>query len=105
MPLTTAIAPPTIYKYQFHGPGIHNIEMPLGAYPFSCGIDGSDTISVWAQVYPDETKVNHRFLIVGTGHPFPKDAHPGLPLGTVNMPGEALWKNLIWHVWDLGEGT
>lgn len=89
-----------IYKYtlSLEGQDIKEVVMPVGANVLTVKVQGG-TLCLWALVpaargiVPDETR---RFLVVGTGQPFPE--HPERYIGTVQLMGGAL----VLHVFDLG---
>lgn len=81
------------------------VYMPRGSkvLHIAAGYLGVNTanpiIELWALADPDETKVPHRFRVVGTGHL--ADVVAAHHLGTVmhDLPGG----RGVWHVFDVGE--
>lgn len=64
----------------------------------SAGVQG-DNIVIWALVDPDESPARRRFAIRGTGHTIDEYIEAGRFVNTVFMGP------LVFHVFDLGEGS
>lgn len=95
----------TIYKYFLVG-GADNAffaHMPAEAQVLSAGFQETRFV-VWAIVNPEHPTRTHRFHVAGTGHPLGKDARADNLLNRVEIERN-VGTPLIFHVFDLGEGS
>lgn len=86
--------PETIWKYALNAPGFPiEHQIPREARIVHVGADpGGEGIAVWCRVEPNEARVTRRFLFLGTGDEWPKNAA---------YVGSAIVKPYAWHVFEL----
>lgn len=82
-----------IWKFKLHIMDEQYVEMPLGIQFLDAQFQGKN-LYLWALVSPDEALHQHRFFVVGTGNPFPREAT--YHIATVQQPGTPL----VWHIFE-----
>ena len=85
-----------VFKYQFNILDGQPVTMPVGARIVASRVQvtqGDNACFVWAEVDPEETRMEPRFLILrGTGH---------------DVPDEALFvsttfdQEFVWHLYEI----
>jgi hypothetical protein len=84
----------TIWKFPLETTDLQTVRMPSGAVVLT--VEAQDARPcLWALVDSEAPKVNRRFAIYGTGHPF----GGGDYIGTYQLVGGAL----VFHVFELTE--
>ena len=87
----------TIWKFDIGESFDSWMEMPKGAKILSVQIQ-KGRLCLWAIVNPDAERVPRHIVVVGTGHEL--GFCNGAFINTIQMAGG----DLIWHIFDLGEG-
>lgn len=90
----------TIWKFQLPlaRPDKHStflVPMPVGARVLSADFQGG-SLYVWAEVDPDAASELRRIAVVGTGH------LSTVEILTSRFVGTVFFKELVFHVFDLG---
>lgn len=85
-----------IYKYHLPDPRkLNKIEMPLGAIPFSVGIQEGE-IMLWAMVDIEQKLSERYFFICATG----QDVQRGSRfIGTVQVGHPVM--EFVWHIFEI----
>lgn len=87
----------TIWKFPVAVEDEFEIEMPAGSIPLSVDLTQAGPM-VWAAVNSrSEETEQHRFILRGTGQPFPLLLHYRF-IGTFQIP----WLGLVYHLFDGG---
>jgi hypothetical protein len=82
-----------IWKYPLPK-GLNLLEMPEKAIPRSVQIQGGQ-LCLWAEVQTNQPLEKRRFIVIGTGHPFPPvETRPDIYIGTVQDGA------LVWHIYE-----
>lgn len=94
----------TIHKIPLDIKDVVTVRTHAGAEPLlvACQEDPSgrwigEKLCVWFRVDTEKPEVTRRLRIAGTGHAVPTGTH----IGSALMGGG----RLVWHAFDLGEGT
>lgn len=82
-----------IWKFNLRITDEQHVEMPMGMEFLDAQFQG-DQLCLWALVDANEETHSHRFFIVGTGNPFPREA--AYHIATVQQPGTSL----VWHIFE-----
>lgn len=80
-----------IFKYELPVKDLVAVPMPKGAKVITAQVQRG-AVTLWAEVDPDAPRVERRFRIVGTGHPFE-------PIG-LSYIGTVQNGLLVWHVYE-----
>ena len=84
--------PRMIWKFPLKTDGHQPVEMPNGAILLTVA-EQFGAIWLWAEVDPDEPKVNRNIFVYATGHAIPDD--PGEFVGSVLLLGGSL----VFHIY------
>ena len=88
----------TIWKYEISPDWEQQeIEMPIGATILSFGIDGTNSLCLWAIVNPEAPKMARVVGCYGTGWPLDFTTRGARFVGTVTHGA------YVWHLFDYGE--
>ena len=76
----------TIYKYEIPIAGSFNISMPTSAQILTCQLQNGSSPVLWASVNTEEILEERKFILIGTGNPFPEKFNLNY-VGTFQMGG------------------